>query len=501
MKSTIRLQGQLIRFLALFLATLTLAACGGGDGFPGYRNEVAAVAEVAALRVIAPSAVTVTLGSAQSYAISGGAAPYLVVSSNSAVSPATLLGGTSLIVPGNSAGTAQIVVFDSSNLSVTLDVTVLGAGTATAFYLMAPETGVTLAVAGTASYTIGGGSAGYQVVSSNPAVVTASVVGSSLSLVGVSSGTATLSVFDAAHARLSLAVTVQAASGTVVTPVLALFTTAPPSITIATGAAPSYAIGGGTPPYRVVSSNVVNATASVTAGTLSIVGLAAGSSSVVITDAVGATQSLSVTVSGTTSTPLVVTPSAATANVGDVLTFRVSGGSPSYGLVVNNPAIATLVPGSVSNSGDSFSATLLHGGITTVAVIDALGQSSLLTLTATTNLPTPAVLVLSPAALSIGEDYTAPIALAIQNGTGPYRTFTSDLLLSSVPVGEFTGSTLTVGPSPVSGTRCITPGGVADYVLSGTYPITITVVDALGAAATSVLTIQDNGKGVTASGC
>ena len=63
MKSTIRLQGQLIRFLALFLATLTLAACGGGDGFPGYRNEVAAVAEVAALRVIAPSAVTVTLGS------------------------------------------------------------------------------------------------------------------------------------------------------------------------------------------------------------------------------------------------------------------------------------------------------------------------------------------------------------------------------------------------------------------------------------------------------
>ena len=33
----------------------------------------------------------------------------------------------------------------------------------------------------------------------------------------------------------------------------------------------------------------------------------------------------------------------------------------------------------------------------------------------------------------------------------------------------------------------------------GTYPITVTVVDALGASATSVLTIQDNGK--VSTGC
>ena len=504
MKSTIaiRMQGQLIRFLAVFLAALTLAACGGGDGFPGYLNDAGVTTEVAALRIAAPSAVTVSLGSAQSYRISGGVAPYLVVSSNSTVVPATLIGDSSLSVPGNAAGSATVSVFDSSNLSVTLDVTVPSAGTATALYLLAPEAGVTLAAAGTASYTLGGGTAGYQALSSNPAILTASIVGSSLNLSAVSAGTASVTVFDAAHARLSLAVTVQPASSTTASPVVALFTTAPSAITIAAGAAPSYAIHGGTLPYSVVSSDVRHATASVTASTLSIVGLAAGSASVVITDAIGAIQTIGVTVSGISSSALVVTPSSATANVGDVLSFRVSGGSPSYGFVVNNPAVATLAPATVSSSGDSFSATLLHGGSTTVAVVDALGQSTLVTLTATTSPPAPAVLTLSPAALTIGEDYAEPITLAIQNGTAPYRAFTSDLLLSGVPDGEFTGATLAVaGPLPVGSRRCITPGGAADYVLSGTYPITITVLDSLGAAATSVLTIQDNGKGVTATGC
>ena len=583
MKSTIaiRMQGQLIRFLAVFLAALTLAACGGGDGFPGYLNDAGVTTEVAALRIAAPSAVTVSLGSAQSYRISGGMAPYLVVSSNSTVVPATLIGDASLSVPGNAAGSATVSVFDSSNLSVTLDVTVPSAGAAAAFFVMAPEAGVTLATAGTATYTLGGGSAGYQVVSSNPAVVTASIVGSSLNLSGVSTGTATLSIFDAAHTRLSLAVTVQPANATafyimapesgvtllapgtasytlgggsagyqvvssnsavvtasvvgsnlvlsgvstgaatlsifdaaharlslavnvqpaIATPVITpvpLFTTAPAAITIAIGAKPTYAIAGGNPHYHAFSSNEIIAFAREDSGTLYIEGKSSGSASVVITDDMGATRTISVTVSSTTSTPLVVTPSAATANVGDVLTFRVSGGSPDYGFVVNNPAIASLTPSSVG-SGQSFSATLLHGGITTVAVVDAMGQSSLLTLTATTNLPAPAVLTLSPAALTVGEDYVEPIVLKIQNGTAPYRAFTSDLKLSGVPKAPFNEKTFSVDPSPVGANRCITPGGVTDYVPWGTYPITITVLDALGAATTTVLTIQDNGQGV--AGC
>jgi len=91
-------------------------------------------------------------------------------------------------------------------------------------------------------------------------------------------------------------------------------------------------------------------------------------------------------------------------------------------------------------------------------------------------------LALSPSALTIGETYASPIALNIQHGTGPYKAFTSDLVLSSVSV---TGSTLTVGLG-TQGNRCITPS--AAY---GTYDITITVVDALGASAVSTLTIKD----------
>jgi hypothetical protein len=87
--------------------------------------------------------------------------------------------------------------------------------------------------------------------------------------------------------------------------------------------------------------------------------------------------------------------------------------------------------------------------------------------------------------LSLAETYATPITIIIQNGTGPYKGYTSDSVLSSVTVA---GSTLTVGVG-TQGNRCITP--IAAY---GTYAITITVVDALGASATSVLTIQDNGR-------
>jgi hypothetical protein len=54
----------------------------------------------------------------------------------------------------------------------------------------------------------------------------------------------------------------------------------------------------------------------------------------------------------------------------------------------------------------------------------------------------------------------------------------------------------------VSGTRCVNvfdPLGA--YLYYGTYDITLTVVDSLGASATSTFTIKDNGKGLSASGC
>jgi len=57
------------------------------------------------------------------------------------------------------------------------------------------------------------------------------------------------------------------------------------------------------------------------------------------------------------------------------------------------------------------------------------------------------------------------------------------------------GSILSVGLG-TNLNRCINPvdsGGVR--VPNGTFDVTITVLDSLGASATSVLTIKDNGRG------
>lgn len=269
------------------------------------------------------------------------------------------------------------------------------------------------------------------------------------------------------------------------TSAVALYTTAPSAVTIGTHAAPTYAISGGTAPYIATSSNANFATASVTGTTLNITGIAAGLANVVVIDSVGATVTIAITVSPIATTPLTVLPGTSTANVGDVLNFSISGGSPNYAVTVNNPSIASVTPASGIANGGTFKATLLNVGNTTVAIVDSFGQTTTLTLTVSA---TAASLRLSPSALMVGENSTAPIALNIYGGTAPYTAYTSDLVLSSVSItGTTAAPTLTVGGG-TGGNRCIAP-----VTAFGTYDVTVTVVDNLGASATSIITIKDNG--------
>ena len=567
--------------------TLTITGVAAGSAqisvFDATGASVSTLATVSVdatptLQTTAPSALTIATGTALPYTISGGTAPYTVVSSNTVVSTATLVGSNSLNIAGTTTGSAQVVVFDAAGKSVTVSVTVVGVG-GSSLYTTAPLLGVTIGTTGTGSYTIGGGTPGYTASSSNASVATASVVGSGLTITGVAGGTATVSVHDGAGATVSIAVTVGSANalfstapntltialaaaptytisggsapysasssnvsvatasvtgttltigavaaGTATVTVLdatgksvtsnvtvsasaptPLFTTADTTaiacvsagyngcVTIATGATPSYVIGGGTAPYVAVSSNVVVASANIVGTALTIQGLAAGVTTVQITDSLGAKNTISVTVTPLATTPLSVLPSSVTANVGDVLNFSVSGGTPGYSVTVNNTSIATVSTGSVAASGGTFTATLRNVGTTTVAIVDASGQTTTLTLT----VAAPSTLLrLSPSAMMVGEDYLGTIPLSIYGGTGPYLAYTSDLVLSGVSVS---GSTLNVGLGS-KGTRCVnTVDSTLVYIPSGTYDITITVVDTLGASAINTLTIKDNGKG--GAGC
>jgi len=517
-----------------------------------------------ALYTTAPSAVTVTVGVASPYTISGGVGPYKVSSSNPSVTNATLSDppdGNTLNIPGTAVGVAQVLVFDSTGKSVTVNVTVVSASSATPLYTTAPAS-VTIDTLGTGSYTIGGGTSPYDgtlPTSSNASVATATVNGTSLTIKGVAAGSATITVRDAANAVVSVNVTVgsatalfttapslltiavgqasptyavsggsqsySASSGNTnvatasvsnITSLLtitgvavgstqisvmdstgkavaiavtvgsgspgALFTTAPSAITIAKSAVSTYAISGGTGPYAATSSNASFATTTGTAGTvLQINGVAAGSVSIVVSDSVGATKTIAVTVTPVLTTPLTVLPNAVTGAVGDVLAFSISGGSSTYFVTANNSSIASV---SVPIAG-KFSATLLNVGTTTVAIADDLGQTTTLSLTVNAAVPT---LRLSPSAVTVGENYTGLVVMSIYGGQSgaTYTAYTSDLVLSNVVVVPGTPAQINVGLGSATN-RCIAPIAPAT-----TYDVTITVVDNLGASAISVMTIKDH---------
>lgn len=434
----------------------------------------------------AASNINLDVGGATTYKVGGGTGVYSVGSSNTAVAQATI-SGSDLVINGVGSGTATVVVRDSTTGSVTINVNV-GSATPIALFVTA---GADIIVAPSASptFVIGGGKAPYAVTSSNPSVVTASVSGTTLTLNGVVAGNSKINVTDMSGTSVSINVSVTAGNA------VALFATAPSQITIGKDVSATYVIGGGVSPYTVTSSNTAMATATLSGSSFTILGVSAGDLQIVIQDSLGATVTRSVTVTPVAVTALDILPGNATGAVGDVLTFKLVGGTPSFTITNNNPSIATVTPVTLG-AGGVFTATLLNVGSTDVTVLDAQGTSKKVTITATASASS---LRISPSALTISEDSTNTFDLKIYGGTGPYRAFTSDLVYTSVPVGDIVqtanGTILTIGLGS-QGTRCVVvKDSSGTVILGGAFAVTLTVIDSKGASATSALSIKDNFKG------
>jgi hypothetical protein len=270
----------------------------------------------------------------------------------------------------------------------------------------------------------------------------------------------------------------------------ALFTTAAEKITILPSEVQTYTIGGGVGGYTATSSNVALASVTSSGSSFSIKGGASGSAQVVIRDSSGATVLIEVTVTSASTTPIAILPGDSTGSVGDTLTFSITGGTSPYTVSNNNPSIATVV-----SSTNSFTANLQSVGSTDVTVIDARNNSIKVKVTA---LASSALLRISPAIITVSEDSTNDIPLVIFSGTGPYKAFTSNLVLSSVPIGSITqvagGTTFNVGLGSKNN-RCMTSSPTGIVILGGVYAVTLTVIDSNGASATTTMNIKDNSKG------
>ena len=397
----------------------------------------------------APATLSMAQGTSLTYSILGGQSPYFANSGNPASVSASVVGSI-LTITGGLPGNSNVAVRDSLGATVPVAVTV---GSQTPLFTSAPSNVVMSAgtprtfLIGGGSPAFSGGSPAYSVSSSDDSVVTASSTGSSLTINAVASGSATVTVRDGIGGLTSFLVSV---GGSTV-----LFTTAPSAVSLLPGVgnAQTYEIRGGAAPYVVTSGNtsVVTVTQPSLLGTFSVTGISTGATNVVVTDRLGATVNVGVTVTSASSLPMTVSPLAVSGNVGDVLRFEIRGGTPVYTATVNNARIATAAP---FGSANAFTVDLNAAGSTNISVIDANGQFQNVSVTAAVASSAPLFTSAPPVVtLAVGS----PRIYEVGGGAGSYRYQSSNTAVATVAFT--TSTTYTVTP--------VAPG-VASIVVSDT---------------------------------
>jgi len=445
--SMMSLRAQVIKLIAAFFCLMTLVSCGGGGGWGGTPSGTPP-----ALFTTAPSALTLVVGTAQTYTVSGGLAPYTVNSNNDAISVASIA-VNKLSIAAVSVGAATIGILDASGKPIALSVTVISS--ATPLFTSAPAS-VTISNGGTRTYTIGGGLAPYTATSSDTIIAATSVIGSTLSIEGVAGGSTSVLVRDAANTIVTISVKVGFAN--------TFFTTAPSALTILVGAAPIYTISGGSLNYAASSSNSNIVKVSVVGSSLTIAGVAAGTATVSVLDSTGATVIISVKVSTSATgvdTALYTTAAASiTVAPGAAPTYGLGGGTTPYVATTSNAGVAT-----ASLSALGLTIVGVADGLAQIRVVDSTGAAVTIDVTVSAGAVT-ALYTTAPSTITLAKGDAA--YYTIGGGRSPYTATTSN-------AGVATTSALETNLSIVGGSL----DGLAQ----------IKVVDAIGASVTISVTI------------
>ena len=205
-----------------------------------------------------------------------------------------------------------------------------------------------------------------------------------------------------------------------------------------------------------------------------------------VTDSKGRTaqKSLSIAFTGQTTTPpvtvpdLVVTPTTGTGNVGNTLTFVVTGGQPGYSVVSNNASILT-----ATVSSNKVTATLVGVGTSSLIVTDNSGKATNVPITVNTAGGSGASdLTITPTVggtVAIGQLFQ----MMISGGTAPYGVTSTNISIGTVTPATVasSGAYFTFTPVAVGTVKIIvsdSAGAIKTVDMTVTQPggTTLTVV-------------------------
>lgn len=277
-------------------------------------------------------------------------------------------------------------------------------------------TAVSLNVGDTSPTTISGGKAPYTLqaqTSASAQIATATISGGTLSVTGVSQGTTSITVQDSSSPVQTANVTITV--GTNGNIVINFNSTAknPTNIPIGVGSSVNLTMSGGTQPYNIQTEpDSTIALGLVNNNNLTLVGVAAGTTSITLQDSVGQTINLTITVGN--ETPLIAIPtSVSVVDDGAPSSVALSGGTPPY-TITTPPNQATA---SAFVSGNTLNITGAGAGSTSVTISDAYSPAE-----------TATIQITSTAVPTINTTSSAPQNVSVQVGGS-----TSINILSSDP--------------------------------------------------------------------
>ncbi len=258
---------------------------------------------------------------------------------------------------------------------------------------------------------------------------------------------------------------------------------APPSLSLAPGQSKTFQIteGGYTGTFTVGTcksgaTTIANVTGSSAHGptvTITVTGVASGSCTIAISDSYGQTASESVTVTGTTFSPIVLTPPSLTLNGSAAGHFTASEtgytGSFTIGTCTqSSQTIATVSPTTASGPSASITVTPVKAGTCTIAVSDSHGQTTSESVTVTTS-----TLTISPTALQFATAPSAQTQSVTISETGYAGAFTY------TPCKQGSTTVATLSPASISG-----PSATLTVTAQAVGNCTVMVSDSFGQSGT-----------------